>query len=449
MFRYTKGFTPKQKSYITFPGYILKGKQYKNSAHTRIYFQCTVLLSFIRKKLSNSAFIALMLVIMPFLNAQDNRPATLTMSEAVKQALENNPQIKNSLLRIEKAQSQKTTVWNFAPTEFTYMFGQIYSEKKDRYFEINQSFGSILNHTKNLRKAIINKNLQATAYDLAVRELTAEIKSAYTFWQYLYAKTLLLENEKEMYLKFAEIADLRYKSGDISLLKKSIAVSKVSEVTSRYLMATDELSIAENKLKQLMLTDGNFIPDQSEPEIYMVAKSNDSATYRGSIILKYFEEKTALLEVNEAVIKSQYFPEIKAGFFTQQIGSLNNLYGWQIGAAFPLWVPKQQAEVKQAKIESEIAFNEFGYKKITIAVEIENLLFELNKYFRQIRYFRENALPEAEVLLNTALSQLNTEEIDYTEYLQSISLVIQIRQDFYLAINNYNQTAIQLEIYGD
>jgi cobalt-zinc-cadmium resistance protein CzcA len=125
------------------------------------------------------------------------------------------------------------------------------------------------------------------------------------------------------------------------------------------------------------------------------------------------------------------------------------LYGWQIGAAFPLWVPKQQAEVKQAKIESEIAFNEFGYKKITIAVEIENLLFELNKYFRQIRYFRENALPEAEVLLNTALSQLNTEEIDYTEYLQSISLVIQIRQDFYLAINNYNQTAIQLEIYGD
>ena len=74
---------------------------------------------------------------------------------------------------------------------------------------------------------------------------------------------------------------------------------------------------------------------------------------------------------------------------------------------------------------------------------------ELNQYFRQIRHFSENALPQAEILLRTALLQLNAEEIDYTQYLQSVSLAIQIKSDYYQATNNYNQTAIQLEIYGN
>jgi cobalt-zinc-cadmium resistance protein CzcA len=393
--------------------------------------------------------LALMLICPGLLHSQDTVPQTLTLQQAVDSALTNNIQIDNARLRIDQTKSQKTSSWEFAPTEFNYQQGQINSEEQDMFMELNQNFGSILTHIQTLNRAKINQEVQISAYQLTIKQLTAEVKSAYIFWQYSYASSILLENEKELYQRLADISRLRYESGDIDLLKKSIATSKVSEITAKYLNSLDNLIIAENKLKQIMMIEGNFVPESSEPAIYMVAKQTDTSTYSANIQLDYLSKQYELVRADEAVVKSHYFPEIRAGFFTQNIGDLNNLYGWQIGVAFPLWIPKQQAEIKQSKIESEIAQNNLEYQKIQIYSEVENLLFRLNKNFRQIRYYQENALPEAEILIKTATSQLNVEEIDYTEYLQSISMAMKIKQDYYLTINNYNQIAIQLEIYGD
>ncbi len=381
--------------------------------------------------------------------SQDTAPEYLTLRQAVNSALLNNIQIENAQLRIEQAESQKAAAWDFAPTELNYLQGQLHSADQDEYLEVNQSFGSILTHVQTLKKARINQEVQTAAYHLAIRQLTAEVKSVYVFWQYSYAKSILLENEKELYQKMADIYTLRYNSGDIDLLEKSMAVSKVSDVTAQHLNSLDNLIIAENKLKQIMMVEGNFIPESGEPMLYMVAKKTDTSGYSAYNHLNYLSKQHALVLADEAIAKSHYFPEIKAGFFTQNISELRNLYGWQIGVAFPLWIPKQQAEIKQSKIESEIALNNLEYQKLQIQTEIENLLFQLNKNFRQIRHYQENSLPQAELLIKIATAQLNTEEIDYTEYLQSISVAIKIKQDYYLAIHDYNQTAIQLEIYGD
>ncbi len=389
------------------------------------------------------------LFISPALYAQDTIPQTLSLQQAVDSALTNNIQIDNAQLRIDQTKSQKTTSWNLTPTELNYQHGQINSEEQDMFLELNQNFGSILTHVQTLNRAKINREVQTTAYQLAVKQLTAEVKSAYIFWQYSYAKSILLENEKDLYQRLADISALRYEAGDIDLLKKSMATSKVSEITGQFLNSLDNLVIAENKLKQIMMIKGNFVPESSEPAMYMVAKKTDTSAYSANVHLNYLSKQYELVKADEAIVKSHYFPEIKAGFFTQNIGDLNNLYGWQIGVAFPLWIPKQQAEIKQSKIESEIAENNLEYQKIQIYSEVENLLFRLNKNFRQIRYYQEHALPEAELLIKTATTKLNVEEIDYTEYLQSISTAMQIKQDYYMTIHDYNQTAIQLEIYGD
>ncbi len=394
--------------------------------------------------------LALLLLLSPgLLYSQDTIPESLSLQQAVDSALLNNIQIDNACLRIDQAKSQKTGAWNFTPTELNYQQGQINSENQDMYLEVNQNFGSILSHIQALKKAKINQEAQTAAYHLAVKQLIAEVKSAYVFWQYNYANSVLLENEKELYQKLADIATLRYNSGDIDLLKKSITTSKVSEITAQFLNSLDHLVIAENKLKQMMMIDGHFVPESSEPRLYMVAKKTDTSSYSANVHLNYLSKKYKLVKADEAIVKSNYFPELKAGFFTQNINELNHLYGWQIGVAFPLWLPKQQADIKQSKIESEIALNTLEYQKIQLYYEIENLLFILNKNFRQIRYYQENALPQAELLIKTATAQLNTEEIDYTEFLQSISMAIDIKQAYYLTIHDYNQTAIQLEIYGD
>jgi cobalt-zinc-cadmium resistance protein CzcA len=88
-------------------------------------------------------------------------------------------------------------------------------------------------------------------------------------------------------------------------------------------------------------------------------------------------------------------------------------------------------------------------QKFIIDKEIENLLFDLNKYFKQIEYFKKHALVQAYELIKTAGTQFEKEEIDYFEYIQGISTGLNLKKDYLETINQYNQTAIQLEIYAN
>jgi cobalt-zinc-cadmium resistance protein CzcA len=380
--------------------------------------------------------------------AQDTNSIPLSMQMVVNNALNNNLSIKNAKLHIAQADLQRSSSFDFNPTEIIYKQGELYSNEPGKSLEINQNFGSILAQIQTLKKSKISHKLQSTAYELIVNEITADAKSAFIYWQYKYKVNSLLEEEKDMYQKLADIADLKYKLGEINQLKKSILITSFSEISSQYLMSADELVIAENKLKQIMMTEGDFIPSGTEPELYIIDRQFDTVNYSGSTQLNYYHLKQLLLQSQVNVKQAEYFPDLKIGFFKQNIGDLNNLYGYEIGLAIPLWIPKQQSDIKQAKIESEIALNDYESEKQSIFFETENLLFELNKCFRQIRHYEENALKESDILLHTAQIQLNAEEIEYTEFLQSVSLAYQIKLAYYLAKLNYNLTAIQLESYG-
>jgi len=381
--------------------------------------------------------------------AQDTILTALSMEEAVDLAIKNSSQLKNSDLRIEQSQLQKQSSFNIGTTELNYKNGQMYGVENSQYLEVNQNFGSILKHIQTIKKARINQQISTLLRVLTEKQIIAEVKSSYVFWQYAHQIAQLNFDEKEYYQHLEEIAELKYKAGDISLLKKVLLNTKVSETTSQYLVSTDELAIAENKLKQIIVTKGNFVPSNTDPEMYMIDRSAQIINYTGNTLIDFQNAQYILSEKNVQLKKSEYFPELKAGAFRQNVGATDNLYGWQIGIAFPLWIPKQNADIKQARISSEIALNELEEKKQSINYETENLLFELNKFFHQIRHYEETAINEAEIILNTASLQLQSEEIEYTEFLEGVSTAYQIKRLYCLAILNYNQTAIQLEIYAE
>ncbi len=392
-------------------------------------------------------FILANLIISLSLYAQYDGSLPITIRQAVDTAIANNLIIQNARLQVEYAKVQQKGVLNLDPVEVNYRWGQINSSESDYYLEINQNFGSILTHAQMLRKVRLNYEQELTAFEITMKQLTAEVKSAYLFWQYQYAITQLWKDEASMFERLAEISELRYNTGDIMLLQKATAASKVAEIKSRYFNSLDDLTIASLKLQQLLSTNSKLRPISDSYEMYEITKTADTGSYRGELFVSYFDVNYNLARTNELIAKSQYFPNINAGFFTQEISNEHGLYGWQIGITVPLWINSRQSEISQSKIESKMAFNELEYNKNRIAFEIENLLYTLNKYFRLIRYYETEALPQAEILLNTAESQLDLEEIDFTEFLQSVSLAIQIREEYLSMINQYNQTAIQLEIY--
>jgi outer membrane protein TolC len=78
----------------------------------------------------------------------------------------------------------------------------------------------------------------------------------------------------------------------------------------------------------------------------------------------------------------------------------------------------------------------------------ENLEFEMNNYFKKLQYFNQVGLGQADQLLEINRAKFENEDIDYTEYTQKADEAFQIRLDYLETLNNYNQTAIQLEFYA-
>ena len=401
------------------------------------------------KKLPVILILAFGLFIFSPTGAQDSTSHVISMQEAVTIALNNNLEIKNAYLRFEQFDKKKLGSLRVDPTEFTYQYGQINSPEKDYYLEVNQNFGSILKHIQSCKKARASADLMKDAYSLQVKKLVAETKSAYQFCQYAMAMATLKNEESALYKKLTEVADLRYEAGDIDLLANSVVKTKSSEVIAEYLAAADQVVIAQNKLHQLLMTEEVFTPRAFEPELYQIAKASGNAEFNGDLLISYYNQKYHLARIDESLKRSVYMPEINGGLFSQEISGTRGLWGWHIGLSVPLWFPSTQREVRQARIETEIAANELKIQENRIALEIENLLYKLNQYFRQIQHYQNLALPHAGVLLNTAENLFNAEEIDYTTYVQTVSLAFRIREGYFTAINNYNQIALQLEIYGE
>ncbi|HQK37052.1 MAG TPA: hypothetical protein PLC81_05425, partial [Bacteroidales bacterium] len=107
----------------------------------------------------------------------------------------------------------------------------------------------------------------------------------------------------------------------------------------------------------------------------------------------------------------------------------------------------QSAKVKEMKISREIARNEYEYQKFSVQRTIENLTRELNKLATRIAYYKNGALQQADVMINTAGLQYEKQEIGYLEYLQLLHSAMTIRFGYLEALKNYNQTAAQLEYY--
>lgn len=381
--------------------------------------------------------------------SQDTTFKEISMEQAVTLALSNNLNIQNAQLRFDEAELLHNEAWELDPTEFTYQYGQINSAENDYYLEVNQNFGSILSHIQTCNKAKVASQLEKENSSLAVKKIIAETRSAYLFCQYALAITELQKGETDLYSKLAEIATLRFQAGDITLLEKSIALTTVSEINNEFLNAQDDLVMARNKLNQLIMAGELFSPLALEPELYRIDKLSDTSKYTGDRIISFYDGQYQLRQMDQDLARSEYFPEISAGLFTQSMQDNSGLFGWQIGIAVPLWIPANQSEIRRARIETEMAANELDIQRQKVDADIENLLYELTRYFRQIRHYREIALPQAEILIENANSLLETEEIDFYAYVQSVSLAYKIKKEYYTSVNNYNQTALQLEIYAE
>lgn len=403
-------------------------------------------------RVSKSGLGVLLLLCLPFASQAQNEPSTLSLDQALEVGLENHPSVNNARLEVLSAQKMKGNVLQLPSTEFTYQYGQINSELKDPMWQINQSFGSLLAHGQ--RSNYVNQQiaLNETELALAQKQLKKEVKAAYYSWVYEHELLKQRQQELNLYSDYSQKIKLRYESGESDLLEKTLSESQYSNARNALEKQKDQVQIAENSLKQLL-----YDPDlgQISPAVDTLQAINFQAESLGNNTNTLLVDRSQkALNLSQSLVKlesSMFFPELSVGYFNQNISDsevrLKNLQGWQVGVAFPIWFFPQKSKVSRAKIQEQQALNYREYMEYNVGQEIDKLLLQLSQTEKQLNYYTATALPQAEVILNTANLQLSQGEIDYFRYLQSITTAIQIKIDYLNSLNDYNQAVINLEFY--
>ena len=371
---------------------------------------------------------------------------TVSLEEAVTIALENHPRLKTATASIERSRASRGESWEVSPTTFNYSWGQINGEtRNDNQMEITQSLGSLL--TPFYKNALVNRQVATGEYyrDLVKKEITAEVKRAWAYYQYAFHLCALYKEQIEWAGRLRKASQLRYEQGDITLLERNMSSTLVADLQTRLSQAEEELQLATRRFSWTCYSDSPLLPMDTTLVLFPARVAEIAPS---DIHLNYFrsvaDEKKAMLRIE----RSRFFPELSVGYVRQKIAPLSGLDSWMVGISFPVLFFPQHSRVRQAKIDSYIARTEAESNIRQLNNKVEELSVALRKEGEHIRYYTTGALPEAEALLKSATVQFKENETDITQFVQSLNAAWEIRRGYIEAVYAYNISALELELYS-
>ena len=414
-----------------------------------LFYHLVAVLPVIKRKISRgkkiymTGIFMMLLMIPPMIQAQQ----TVTLDEAIERTIENSPRLKAAKASINRSQAAKGESWDLGATSFDYSWGQLNGmNRNDRQFNVSQPLGSVI--TPFYKNALVKKQIATSEYyrDLVEKEIIAETKRAWTYYQYIYQKKKILDEQNNFAELLFRTGEIRYQQGDINLLEKNMTSAQAASMKNKVFQTEEEFKIALARLQWACYSEVVPVTEDSLPEKFEVNinESQPSSAHR-----LYFNSKVSESEAAVKVEQSRYLPDFSIGYMRQNILPDKGLNAWTVGLSIPLMFHGQKSRVKQAKYNSEMIRYEADDNIRQLNNKLTELQTELRKYGESIRFFENSALAEADAMMRAAELQMKHNESSISEFIQSMNSALEIKQAYIEMIYLYNVAALEYELYKD
>jgi cobalt-zinc-cadmium resistance protein CzcA len=375
----------------------------------------------------------------------------LGLEDAVKTAIENNPQIKSAKFNVEREQAVKLKSVNIPRPEFFVEYEGIKGSINN--FE-NRKIG-ILQDLEFPSSYFLRSDVQSSQVLVAraelskiINELKADVKQTYVSLL-LQHKLLEIANDNlKIYNDFLVAAEKKYDAGATSNLE--VLGAKVNKIKfeNEIRNIQSQIRILQSDLKRLMGVEYEVTPaDDLNYQEIKVSKDElleKAFLYNPEIQIAKFQKEKFLNKMS--LSRAELLPNLSLKYYSQNFGSESGYWGFELGLGIPLWFWWEPAgNIKEAGYEYAIASSdEIGITK-SIQSDLNKTYEDYENSLRQIRFFEEEALKETDEILRQSKISYEEGAISYVEYLQALALSYDIKTQFATAIYNYNNSIIRLE----
>ena len=378
----------------------------------------------------------------------------ISLDKLKRMATANNPRLRADSLDIRKNRKLEGTAFNPSNTSLFYSEEEVPGSSVNpqnggrgiQSYGLGQSFNFPTTYIQRSQMLKQQTKVAEENYALQQNQLERQVARAYYNWVNAWQKVQFYKKLDSLYIHFEKAAKLRYETGETSKLELLNAGSKRKQIELRLRESNVQLETALLELKQLTSFD---VPLKSRPtEVKhepIFINPEESISLDSNPFLSYRNALVALAKEETDVQQSQWLPNINAQYSIQNVNGSDGFYGFQVGIGIPLFFGSQRANVKALKVERMRQEELLENEKRTLGQQINTSLANYGQWLSQIGYYEETGLPMSNELFNGASLSFRVGEINYIEYIQSLSEATNIKINWFDALLNYNLSIVEIE----
>ena len=396
------------------------------------------------------------------LQAQETNQAQerkLTLEQAIEIALQNNNRIKIAQYEIDVEKTGKYGAITIPRTEFSYSRGEFNTPTlKDNLYGVTQriNFPTVYTSQFKLAKARVNSSEQLKIIEK--NELIADVKSAYLRYMFLMENERLLQRQDSLYSNLDRSSSMRYKTGESTKLESVTSATQSMQIKNKLQQNEADLRIAKKRLQVVLNTNDNISVTDTELVPNEIDLDIESQSVEQSPPFVYLKQQLAVRKRETNVERNKVLPDLMFGYNSQsfigdqfvngqdiQYDNGDRFSYFQVGMAIPIFPGGHRSKIKAAKIEEDIAQSQLELNQTQLQGELQSLLQEYYKLQGTLNYYQNEALPQAELIIDNSEKSFKSGNVSYAQYLQNLTLANTIQTEYLNTLYQYNQSIIVIE----
>jgi cobalt-zinc-cadmium resistance protein CzcA len=364
-------------------------------------------------KMVNTKGIALVIFFLGLTQFANSQQFTLNEIEQI--ALDNNRTLVTNKLEIERNQASVMTYRDIPKTDFDLQYGNIQTPfVRDYTLSIVQRFDNpkVYQARKKLLETYVKQ--ANTQFDLQKLDVKRQIREQYYTFVYQLQLKKILQSQLESYQRASQKAAIRYEAGETSILEKIHFEAQLDALTNRIEVVEQQAKLPYLNLQNLSATSDTLLLDERD----FFDKQVIGFTVADSPLLQQFESLKETTQESINLEKTQLKPGFIGGITNQSMnGSLRQFFVTG-GVSIPLFKEASKAKVEVLRIENQVIDSKMANVENQLLTELNRLNVEHAIAQRNLDYLENTAIPQADLLINTATNQYGQGDINYLEFQQ-------------------------------
>jgi len=388
-------------------------------------------------------------------------PTSISLKIFLKDAVENNPKIKEAYNKWKAAEYKIKSVKSLDDPMASYGYfgeeGQTKVGPQEQKYGVSQKIpfpGKL-----NLKGKAQAKHAQMfkERYEATKNEITKNVKFSYYDLFWVDQAVEINEEEKAILEKIEKVAQRKYESnlvGQQDVIKVQIELSKI--IKKLFLLRQNRKSLAvklnsllnrpqDTKVQRVVGVDHKSFKYELD-EILDISQNSRQELIAANYSIEKFQFEKSLA-------KMAYLPDFTLGAEYTEIGggttTLSNdgddAWLGKVSVNVPIWFGKINAQVKEKEAQLEAAKKNREDVENRVNFEAQDLYFKITAYKDIVLLYETALLPQAQQAFDSSQIGFETGSITFLDWLDTERTYLQTRLAYYKAITDYHKSIAYLE----